>query len=200
MQLETEDGDLVAAHTSRVQTQRRLRHETGPATYRLRIVSKGSRDLFDFEVVAELRKQAAPAKSPPRRARTKPAPAPGASTPPDIPLATTRPAPEKPKPDDALEAPLDEPIAGPQPTWVVAEVLDVEKSDGKLSAVMVEAGTPDGIRPGMQGELFEGETVIGRIEIVDVYPTGSRARIVGTLSAPVSFDTLSRIEIPPNGE
>ena len=53
----------------------------------------------------------------------------------------------------------------------------------------------------MQGVLFEGDVVIGRIEVVDVYPTGSRARILGELSAPVSFDTFSRIEIPqgPDG-
>ena len=83
---------------------------------------------------------------------------------------------------------------------MIAEVLDVEETDGEVSAVMVEAGAPDGMRPGMQGELFEGDTAIGEIEIVDVYDTGSRARIVGPLSAPVSFDTLSRIAIPPDGE
>ena len=69
LSLETEDGEPVPARVGRVQTQRRLRYETGPETYRLRIASKGrSQDLLEFEVVAEVRAVAAepPAAKQPR--------------------------------------------------------------------------------------------------------------------------------------
>jgi hypothetical protein len=228
MQLETADGDPVAAHTGRVKTQRRLRHETGPASYRLRVASAGSnQELFDFEVVAELRSGTQSEKGSAPRTRPKstspPAPRkrpniPRAKMPPPKQPAHERASQQEPGPSQpeagALEVqaveieadpqttfvPLPKPPPAPESIWIVAEVLDVEETDGEVSAVMVEAGVPDGIQPGMQGELFEGENTIGRIEVIDVYPAGSRARIVGPLAAPVSFDTLSRIEIPPDGE
>lgn len=219
LSLETADGEAVQARVGRVQTQRRLRYQTKPNTYRLRIASKGTnKEMFEFEVVAEVRAT----EEEPRHSRpTKPArrdkPVAQKDPRPEVPVARLpeparqtpdtgpepEPEPEAP-PEPELPLPL-EPEAGPalppEPasTWVVAEVLDVEETSGSPTAVMVEAGTPDGISPGMTGELYEGDTVIGQIEVVDVYPTGSRARIQGTLSAPISFDTLSRIEIPPEG-
>lgn len=215
LSLETETGEALPARVGRVQTRRRLRYEGEAETYRLRIASAGqSQELFEFEVVAEVREPeskpaaATPAK-PPARARPVAKPSPR----PEIPIAkppepaeseaSALPAPE-PEPPPPTEPPppqelvtLPEPPPPPGPIWVVAEVLDVEEAGGTTTAVMLEAGAPDGISPGMQGELYEGDTVIGRIEVVDVYPSGSRARITSRLTAPISFDTLSRIEVPP---
>jgi len=217
MRLETWDGEPLSVRTGRVQTQRRLRHEADEGTYRLRVVSKGNQELFDFEVVAELRKgekksrtagtkkkQSSPQK---KKQQTK------SSKPPDIPVAKLPTPPDAdeleqpvveepvaPPPPETVAEPIEELPPEPQAVWVVAEVLDVEEADGEPTAVMIEAGAPDGIVPGLQGELYEEDAVIGQIEVVEVYPSGSRAKIVGPLTAPVSFDTLSRIQIPPDGE
>ena len=224
MKLETSDGVPVSARTGRVRTQRRLRYETQPARYRLRIISKGDRGLFDYEIFAQLSQErvkrtpaAAPSRPPPKKPRARPE-IPVARRPPPVVEtetldaeafgAETRDA-ETDTTDTAadLEEPTspEAPVAAasapePEAVWIVAEVLDVEETAGVPSAVMIEAGEPDGVEAGMLGELFEGDEVIGQIEIVDVYPTGSRARIVGPLSAPVSFDTFSRIRVPPDGE
>jgi hypothetical protein len=206
LSLETEDREALNARTGRVKAQRRLRYEAPePGIYRLRLASKGSsQDRFDFEVVAELSHSK---KAPSAVATTRRQPAREPERP-DIPMAkrpqpsVVDPAPTELQPTEAPEsigpelAPSIAVPPPPEPVWVVAEVLDVEETAGRPSAVMVEAGVPDGIGPGMQGELFEGDAIIGRIEVVDVYPTGSRAKILGELSAPVSFDTFSRIEIP----
>jgi hypothetical protein len=126
-------------------------------------------------------------------------PAPGTPEPSEEPLAEEPPTIPEPAPE-----PVPEPVVPAPRRWIVAEVLDVEEASGEPFAVMIEAGEPAGIREGMRGELVEGDVVIGTIEIVDVYPSGSRARIVGPLSAPVSFDTVSRIPLdapnPPDGE
>jgi hypothetical protein len=206
-----------------VRTQRRLRQTIEPATYYLKVSAVGeNRERLDYDIFAKVDTDArrpAPAPPPssepaPRPARThapKPRPEiPMAKHPPEVPEAepaeepTAPRAAEPPVPPAPVPAPLPEPPPAPEPTWVVAEVLDVEEASGKPAAVMIEAGEPDGIRAGMRGELVEEDVVIGRIEVVDVYPSGSRARIVGPLLAPVSFDTVSRIavdqNVPPDGE
>lgn len=227
MQLETLGGDPLPARTGRVRTQRRLRYEAKPATYKLRVSSKGPiREVLDYELFAQLsqerpkpkprrtrasRKSAAAERTPLEKSGSRPKPAPDVPVaklpPPSVPAreipGTKAGEPESAEtPTAAVPVPETPPEAEPEtePVWVVAEVLDVEETSGEPSAVMIEAGEPEGMRAGMQGELFEGEAVIGEIEIVEVYPTGSRARIVGPLSAPVSFDTFSRIRIPPDGE
>lgn len=212
LMLETEDGQPVDARTGRVQTRRRLHADTGPGTYRLRVVAKGeNQGLFDFELVAQLEtpptagtSSAERRPAPPRRETPPRTPPPGAKPPipmakPPIPVATLPSAPPEPQVDEGtgLEAPGEASVPEPEPVWIEAVVLDVEETDGKPSAVMLEAGYPAGVRPGMSGELFDAGREIGRIEVVDVYPSGSRARILGSLSAPISFDTVSRIEITP---
>ena len=207
LRLEDDDGNLLEARTGRVQTQRRLRYESEDGgTYLLRVAAKSPEDeLFDFEVVAEVREPGP--RKPAVVSRPKPEPRP--SPRPDIPLAKM-PQKDDGEPEESTDVdvePIPEPtpvgpVVGPaeppppEPEWVVAEVLDVEEEDGRPTAVMLEAGLPDGVATGMRGELFEGDQVIGTIAVLDVYPTGCRARIVGELVAPVSFDTLSRIEIP----
>jgi len=77
---------------------------------------------------------------------------------------------------------------------VPSEVLEVERAGGEPVAVLLEAGTSQGIAPGQRGELVEGGQVIGRIEVVDVYAAGSRAKIVGGLTSPITLDTSAQIE------
>jgi hypothetical protein len=80
------------------------------------------------------------------------------------------------------------------PVLVESEVLEVERDGGEPTAILIEAGTGSGLEPGQSGELFEGDDVIGQIVIIDVYAAGSRARIVGGLSAPITLDTRVRVE------
>ena len=75
---------------------------------------------------------------------------------------------------------------------------DIKLDDrGRPVAVLLEAGFERGLRQGLEGELVEGDAVIGRIEVVGVYSGGSRARIVGGLTRSISLDTRARIFLPP---
>lgn len=82
----------------------------------------------------------------------------------------------------------------PPPTFFESEVLEVERAGGEPVAVLIEAGTAQGMVPGQTGELIEGDVVIGKLEIVDVYAEGSRARILGGLTAPITLDTRARLQ------
>jgi hypothetical protein len=84
------------------------------------------------------------------------------------------------------------PALPPQPI-VSAEVLDAEIVEGEPAFVLLDAGKPDGVEVGLQGQLRDGGTVIGEIQVVEVYADGSRARILGELRGDISFDTLADI-------
>lgn len=94
-------------------------------------------------------------------------------------------------------APAPPPPVAPKPAapvFIESELLEVERDGGEPIAVLIEAGTSQGLAPGQSGELVEGDAVIGRIEIVDVYAAGSRARIVGGLRAPITLGTRARVQ------
>lgn len=220
--LQDADGNPLPARTGRIQSRRRLRYDARPAVYYLRVLSKGVSDgMLDYELHVHLTPEHHPRAAPVATREREPAPA--RRPPPDIPLADLPPkaapqgvseAEEEPGPEPPpgmpqageasppleAEQPQEEAPAEPPGHWVVAEVLDVEEVSGRPSAVMIEAGEPEGVQAGMEGVLVDDDVEIGRIQVVEVYPTGSRARILGSLSAPVSFDTLSRIRVPPDGE
>lgn len=86
----------------------------------------------------------------------------------------------------------------PEPRFELleSEVLEVEGRAGDPRAVLIDVGRNDGIRPGMRGRLREDGRAIATVEIEDVYPDGSRARIEGTLEAPITPDTVVEIDIP----
>lgn len=90
-------------------------------------------------------------------------------------------------------APRAAPRIAPAPVFVDSDVLEVERAGGEPIAVLIEAGTSQGMAPGLAGELVDGGEVIGKLEIVDVYAEGSRARIVGGLKAPITLDTRARV-------
>lgn len=99
--------------------------------------------------------------------------------------------PKTQRPKRRTPAPPPEP---PKPVFLLeTAILEVERDGGEPVAVLLEAGTGTGLQRGMRGELREGDTTIGEIEIVAVYAQGSRARIVGGLSAPITFDTRARV-------
>jgi len=73
-----------------------------------------------------------------------------------------------------------------------ARVLEVEGG----SDVLIDAGTRQGVRPGDRGTLREAGRVIAQIEIVAVYADGSRARVQGTRSAPITARTGVALQMP----
>jgi hypothetical protein len=84
----------------------------------------------------------------------------------------------------------------PRIEHVSAVVLEVETSPGGGQAVLIDKGRKAGFTPGLRGRLLEGGQKIADIEIVDVYPDGSRAAIRGTLAAPITPSTVAEVDVP----
>jgi hypothetical protein len=103
-------------------------------------------------------------------------------------LATFTPAP----PPRAAPPPPPEPRYRP----VSAEVLEVEGRPADPRAVLIDRGRGDGLRRGLRGRLLENGATIATVEIVDAYEDGSRARIEGTLEAPITARTQAEIDVP----
>jgi hypothetical protein len=63
-------------------------------------------------------------------------------------------------------------------------------------AVLLESGSNAGMRVGLRGRLVDEDMEIGAVVIEQVYPDGSRARVEGSLRAPVTHRTVAEIEVP----
>jgi hypothetical protein len=92
-------------------------------------------------------------------------------------------------------------IVEPEPRFetLTSEVLEVERDPGEEDAVLLGHGSEHGVLEGLRGRLINGETPIVEIEIVDVYPRGSRARLLGSLKQPIDPSTVAEISIPVSG-
>ncbi len=90
------------------------------------------------------------------------------------------------------------PAPPPKPEFekVRSAVLQVERQDGRVTAVLLESGSGQGMRPGLRGSLVQGGRVIAQIEVIDVFPEGSRARVDGALAAPITASTMAEIDVP----
>jgi hypothetical protein len=143
---------------------RRLQMLLAPGPYYVRVYALGENRDRLSYKLKFTRKQRAARR--PARSSTGPRPA-------------AAPTPPKPARQPAIES----------------EVLEVERTGSEPTAVLLEASSSDGVRAGSKGVLLDaGGGEIGRIEIVDVYAAGSRARIIGGLSAPITLDTRAQIE------
>jgi hypothetical protein len=98
-------------------------------------------------------------------------------------LARFEPEPPRPPPKPRFEQ-------------LTSEVLEVEGRAGDPRSVLIDRGEKDGIRPGLRGRLMQDGEEIATVEIVDAYRDGSRARIDGTLRAPITPDAQVEIDIP----
>ena len=65
--------------------------------------------------------------------------------------------------------------------------------------MLLGAGRDQGIAIGDRGRLLQADTVRGHFEVVDVYPEGSRATLIGSVNGAVSAATRAEIE-RPSGE
>jgi len=109
---------------------------------------------------------------------------------------------------EPIEGPLPEPSelrragrravsARPPPEfWMSAEIVRVEGSAGLPSFVVIDAGSRDELRVGLRGELLERGAAIAALELVEVEPASSRARLLRPPSAAITFETRARIRVP----
>lgn len=84
----------------------------------------------------------------------------------------------------------------PQFHVVTSEVLEVERDGGEPAFVLIEAGKNAGIEVGLAGSLVENGKPIAKIEVVEVFPDGSRVRILDRLSAPITIATQAELKVP----
>jgi hypothetical protein len=122
--------------------------------------------------------------------------------PPEPPQTTLTKRDPEPRPSRvASKKPIVEPepaapatVEPPSPNYIESDLLEIERSGGEPVAVLLEAGASEGLTRGMVGELLDRGQVIGSLEIIAVYEEGSRARIVGELSVPITIETSARIQ------
>jgi hypothetical protein len=98
----------------------------------------------------------------------------------------------KPKPKPVL-APARE---QPRFRTIGAKLLEVEARADGGDAVLLDQGTRSGIAPGQRGRLLIGGKKLAEIEIIDVYPDGSRALIRGSLGTAITPDTVAEVDVP----
>lgn len=110
--------------------------------------------------------------------------------------------PPPPPPPKKREHRAARPAATPPPPRaekVTGSVISTEGAAGKVEAVVIDLGTPRGVKPGMRGRLMDHGHPIANIEIVEVYRGGSRARIDGYLSSSIGPSTAVEIDLPTAG-
>ncbi len=205
------DGELevVAHNDTPYQRPRQLSAELDRGLYSLRIEQLTG---LDSPLRYRLRAIAGPLSRFALPAATRPPHRPVPSRPPDPAAATTsnrsttspeiaprpaRPALRPTRPPIPLipDKPAQAPMMAPG-IMLRSDVIEVERADGVPVAVLIEAGIPTGVSRGQLGRLVEVDREIGRIEIVDIYSGGSRARILGELSGAITANSVVEVFDP----
>ena len=101
----------------------------------------------------------------------------------------------KPKPKPARAAPQSKP-APPKFRTVKGQLLEVEARADGGEAVLIDQGSRAGIERGQRGRLLIGGRKVAEIEILDVYPDGSRAAVRGSLGSALTPDTVAEVDVP----
>lgn len=97
---------------------------------------------------------------------------------------------------DQARPPPPSPPPPPPPAYrtVEARVVEMERA-GSEQRVVLDQGEQAGIRSGQRGRLVDGGRTLAEIEVIAVFPTGSRAKIVGSMSGGVSRTTRAEIRV-----
>jgi hypothetical protein len=88
------------------------------------------------------------------------------------------------------------PPPAPRFRTVAAALLEVEKRADGSQAVLIDQGSRAGIARGQRGRLLVGGQKLVEIEVLDVYPDGSRALVRGSLGAALTPDTVAEVDVP----
>ncbi len=111
--------------------------------------------------------------------------------PPPPPPVKRKPTPRKPAPAATQPAPA------PRVEKLTGTVIEVEDATGgKVGAVIIDLGAQRGVQTGMRGRLLDRGRPIASIEIIEVYRTGSRARVDGYVSGSIGASTVVEVEVP----
>lgn len=100
-----------------------------------------------------------------------------------------------PKPKPAPRAAPRKP-AQPKFRTVKGNLLELEGRPDGGEAVLIDQGSRAGIERGQRGRLLIGGRKVAEIEILDVYPDGSRAVVRGSLGAALTPDTVAEVDVP----
>jgi hypothetical protein len=84
----------------------------------------------------------------------------------------------------------------PQVSVYTTRVVEFAQGQGETQFATVAGGVNAGMRVGLRGRLKDGGRVIGQLQVVEVFPAGSRVRIDGALAAPVTARTVVEIDVP----
>jgi hypothetical protein len=103
-------------------------------------------------------------------------------------IFTARPKPPAPKPKPAAAPPKFRTVKG--------RLLEVEARADGGEAVLIDQGSRAGVERGQRGRLLIGGKKVAEIEILDVYPDGSRAVVRGSLGAALTPDTVAEVDVP----
>ncbi len=92
-------------------------------------------------------------------------------------------------------------VEPPQPRYraVEAMLLEVERRAGGEQTVLIGLGEQRGVQVGLRGRLVEGGKTIAEIEIIEVFPDGSRARLDGAPASRITPETTVEIDVPVGG-
>jgi hypothetical protein len=100
----------------------------------------------------------------------------------------------KPKPRPRA-APAPKP-AQPKFRTVKGHLLEVEARADGGAAVTIDLGSRAGVERGQRGRLLIGGRKVAEIEVLDVYPDGSRAAVRGSLGSALTPDTVAEVDVP----
>ena len=105
-------------------------------------------------------------------------------------IADWRPPSRRPPP------PRPQPAPEPQFETRSGEVLELEGAMGDPDHVLFSLGRGEQMQAGFEGRLIRDGRSIARIRVIEVFGDGSRARIEGALSEPITPDTIVEIDVP----
>lgn len=111
---------------------------------------------------------------------------------------TAAPPKARPAPRSTRKPSPTTPAALPSEPWIRSPVIEVERANGKPFAVLIDAGTATGLVDGQAGRMVRRGRVIGKVVVIDVYPTGSRAMIISEIVGDITSDTVVEVLAPPN--
>jgi hypothetical protein len=95
--------------------------------------------------------------------------------------------------------PPPKPPPEPQFETLTSEVLEVEAHPNQPDTVLLSKGSRDAVRVDLYGRLIKDGAEIVKIQIIEVYPDGSRAQLLDFPVEPIDHTTVAEIDIPVSG-
>jgi hypothetical protein len=86
----------------------------------------------------------------------------------------------------------------PPPAYRIhrTRVVEISRDQGDVKFLTIAGGKNAGLRPGMGGRLKDGSRILGTFEVIEVYAAGSRVRLDGRLTDPVTAQTSVEVDVP----